>query len=112
MRDDHWKSILFFRLNVNEMNIETVNIGYEIRIRIQSCLTLAPVVIIQPVLGESLNRRESHALGVVFDRFFFRPSRRLDATFEFGKVRIRKTHFERSNICVLTARWLSGLSCS
>ena len=62
MRDDNGQRVLFFRAHVNEMNVDAVDVGYELRQRLQLRLALAPVVVRRPIAREFLDRRELHTL--------------------------------------------------
>ena len=42
MRDDEWQRIFMFRMNVNEMNIQSIDLGYELRQGFQFRLAFAP----------------------------------------------------------------------
>src|SRR5215470_11304051 len=44
VRDDEWQRILMFRTNVNEVNVEPIDLGDELREGVQSRLALAPIV--------------------------------------------------------------------
>ena len=79
VRDDDRQRVLVFRANMDEVNVEPVDLGDEIRHRVQFLLGLAPVVFGRPVARECLSRGELNALRVVRDRFALRPSRRVDA---------------------------------
>ena len=68
VRDDHRQRIFMLRANVNEMNVEPVDLGDELRQGVELRLALAPVVIGRPIARELLHRRELHAL-----RFIRRP---------------------------------------
>ncbi len=73
MRDDHRQRIFLLRANVNEMNVEPVDLGDEVRHGVDLRLALAPIVLVRPILRELLHRRELHALGCVGHLFAFRP---------------------------------------
>src|SRR5215813_818933 len=71
-----------FRTNVDEMNVEPIDLGNELRQGVQFRLGLAPVVIGRPIAREFLRRRELHALRLISDVFPLRPLRRVDAPAE------------------------------
>ena len=62
VRDDQRQRIFMFRTNVNEVNVQPIDLGDEIRQRIQPRLDLAPVVLGRPIARERLSRRELYAL--------------------------------------------------
>jgi len=68
VRDDERQGIVMLRANVNEMNVEPIDLGDELREGVQSRLALAPIVFGRPVARELLNRRELHALRRIRDR--------------------------------------------
>ena len=49
VRDDQRQRIFVLRTNVNEMNVLPVDLGQELRYRVELRLALAPVVIGRPV---------------------------------------------------------------
>ena len=67
VRDDERQRILMFRTNVNEMNVDPIDLGHELRQGVQLRLALAPVVIGRPIAREFLHRRELHALRLIGD---------------------------------------------
>src|SRR5215468_7112073 len=67
-------------------------------------------MLIRPILGECPHCRELNTLSLIVDRFLLGPSGRLNAALEVCKVRVRKTHFERTNIGVLARCLLCRLS--
>src|SRR5687767_594795 len=77
------------------MNVEAVNLGDEIGVRVQLRLDLAPVVLGRPVLREGLNEGELHALRKIRDGFLLREARRRDAP----------AHFVEFRVCSLEAKW-------
>jgi hypothetical protein len=80
VRDDHRQRVFMLRAHVDEVNVEPVDLGNEIRQGIEPGLNLAPVVVLRPIAGEFLHRCKLHALRCVLDRFLLGPVRRLDAT--------------------------------
>ena len=44
VRDDERQRIFMFRANVNEMNVEPIDLGHELRQGVQFRLALAPIV--------------------------------------------------------------------
>ena len=111
VRDDERQRILMLRTNVNEMNVQPIDLGYELRQGVQPRLHLAPVVFRRPIAREFLNRRELHALRCIRDRFSFRPFRRLNAPAQFGEFRFWNIHMKRTN-CIFVICLLPALLCS
>src|SRR5215467_878558 len=54
--DDERQCILVFRANMNEMYVEPIDLGHELRQSTQSSLDLAPVVTCHPMARELLHR--------------------------------------------------------
>src|SRR3712207_2830310 len=75
VRDDERQCIFMLRTNVNEMDVETINLGDELRQGVQLRLSLAPIVVRCPVAREFLHCREWHTLRLICDSFLFWPSR-------------------------------------
>jgi len=65
MGDDERQCVFMFRTNVNEMNVDPVDLGDEVRQGFQLRLALAPIVLCRPIPREFLNRRQLHALGLI-----------------------------------------------
>ena len=62
VRDDKRQSILMFRTDVDEMNVQPIDHSLEHRQGIQFRLDLAPIVFCPPIAREFLHCRELHAL--------------------------------------------------
>ena len=62
VRDDQRQRVLLRRPDVDEMDVEFVDGGDELRKRVQLRLASAPVVFRCPVVREILHRRELYAL--------------------------------------------------
>src|ERR1700688_1109610 len=90
-----------FRTNVNEMNVQPIDIGHELRQGIYFCLDLAPVVLCRPIARQRLHRRELYSLGCICHRFSFRPPRGVDPPAELNQLSFRNN---------INAKWAnSGL---
>src|SRR6185436_3714289 len=92
VRNDDRQRILMFRTDVDEMDVQPVDLGDEVRYGIQPRLARAPVIFRPPITRELLNRRELYAFRLVLDRFAVGPLRRVDAPAHIGKLRIWETH--------------------
>ena len=62
VRDDERQRIFVFRANMNEMNIEAVDLGHELREGVDPGLDLPPVMLRLPIPHDFPNRRELNAL--------------------------------------------------
>ena len=107
MRDDERQRIFMFRTNVNEMNVEPIDLGDELRQGVQLRLHFAPVVVCRPIAREFPHRRELHALRLIRDRLPFGPSRGGDAPAEFDEFRFRNIDGEGTD-CVAFGRCDDG----
>ena len=77
VRHDQRQRVLVGRLHVDEVDVQPVDLGLELRQRVESRLTPAPVVLGRPVAGELLHRRQLHALRPIGDEFLGRPASRM-----------------------------------
>src|SRR5207244_13355931 len=96
MGDDHRQRILFLRLDVNEMNVQPIDVGDEIRDGVYLRLGFAPVVVGAPIPREFMHRRGLNALRCIVDRFILGPLRRLDAPTQIGKLGFGNTPMKRT----------------
>src|SRR5215208_6143131 len=94
VQDDERQRILMLRTNVDEMNVEAVDLGDEVREGLQPLLALAPVVLFRPIARERLHRREPRALGLIFDGLLFGPLCRRDAPPKVVEVLFRHVDLE------------------
>src|SRR5215472_6011736 len=97
MRDDEWERIVVFRTHVNEMNVESIDLGDDLLQGVQLRLDLPPVVLGRPVARECLNRGELHALRLVRDCLAIRPPCHLDAPAQLGEFLLGNIHTKRTN---------------
>ena len=79
VRHDQRQRVLVPRLHVDEVDVHPVDLGLELRQRVQPRLAPAPVVLGRPVAGERLDRRQLHALRAICDELLGRPAHRGDA---------------------------------
>ena len=98
------------RLHVNEVDVEPVDLGDELRKAVQLRLGLTPIVLGRPIARELLRRRELNALRRIGHRFALGPFGRLDAPPQVAELRIRSFEAERMNVSSLTARHLCAFS--
>ena len=62
MGHDQRQRVLMPRPDVDEVDLDPIDLGGELREGVQPCLALAPVVLLRPVASELLQRRQLHAL--------------------------------------------------
>ncbi len=89
MRHDQPQRIFMFRTNGDEMNVQAINFGDELRQCVEACLHFPPVVFGSPIGGERLHRSKLHALRCILDIFPFRPPFRQYPPPQIGKVCVR-----------------------
>ena len=85
------------RTNVNEVNVNSVDLGHEHGKRIQSRLHLAPVVVRTPVADDFLELAELIALRAIRDGLPVRPPRVGNAPTEIDKRGFGNVNLERAN---------------
>ena len=83
--DDEWQRAVVVRAGVDEVDVEPVDLGDELRQGVQLRLHHAPVVRGRPVVRESLHRRQLHALRRIRDGLLLGPLRGADASTEVGQ---------------------------
>jgi hypothetical protein len=76
---------LVLRLRVDEVNLEPIDVGCELRQPVQHLLAPAPVVISRPVGGECLQRGQLYALRGVADQLLAGPASLRDAPTQIGQ---------------------------
>ena len=89
------------RADVDEVNVEPVDLGHELRQGIELRLGLPPVVVRAPVAHELLKLRELHALRPVIDRLAVGPPRRGDAPAQVDELLLGNVDAERTDCAVL-----------
>ena len=83
---------------MNEMNIQSIDLGDEVRQGLQFCLALSPVIIGRPITRQRLRCRELYSLGCIGHCFPFGPPGRFDAIAQICKLFFRNTcHRKRTN---------------
>ena len=73
------------RLHVDEVNVHAVDLGRELRYRVQPRLHAAEVVLVRPVVRKRTDRRELDALRPIVDELLGGPTRRDDAASKVGQ---------------------------
>src|SRR5712691_571876 len=68
------------------MDVKPLDLGLELRQRVEFLLDLAPVVLGLPVARELLQQRKLHALRLVLDELLARPARLRNATAQLGEL--------------------------
>ena len=86
---------------MDEVDVDPVDLGRELRQRVELRLHLAPVVVGLPVARELLQRRQLHALRPIFDELLAGPARRGDAAAELVEVLLRDLDVEGAYLASL-----------
>jgi hypothetical protein len=97
MRHDQRQRVRVRRTHVDEVDVHPVDLGRELRQRVQPRLHPAQVVVGRPVAGEFLDRRQLHALRAVLDQLPGRPARHGEAAAQVGQRLLRNLHVERTD---------------
>jgi hypothetical protein len=88
MRNDQRERVLVLRTHVDEVDIEPVDGGDELRQPIQLRFRFPPVVLRRPIARELLHRPELDALRCIRDRFALRPLGRRYPSPQVGEILI------------------------
>ena len=96
--DDERQRVFVLRTNVDEVDVEPVDLGDELRQGVQLRLALAPVVLRRPVAREFLHHRERHALGLIRDGLLLGPVRGRDASTEVVQGLVRNVDVEGADV--------------
>src|ERR671919_129251 len=67
VENDERQRVFVLRADVNEVNVQPIDLGDELRESLELRLALAPVVLCLPIACERLDRRELHALRRIVD---------------------------------------------
>ena len=94
VRDDERERVLVLRADVDEVDVQPVDLGQEVRQAVQLGLASAPVVVRRPVAGELLHGRQRHALRVIVDRLALGPARRVDPPAQVVELRLGEADLE------------------
>ena len=74
VRDDERQRVRVLGADVDEVDVQPIDVGDELRQGVQPRLALAPVVVGRPIARELSHRREPHALRLIGDQFLFGPA--------------------------------------
>ena len=98
MIDEKRQRVVVLGADVNEVNVEPVDLGHEVREGVQFLLAFAPVVLGRPVAREFLHRRQGHALRLICDRLLLGPTHRRDAPAEVVQGLVGNVNVERADL--------------
>ena len=99
MGHDQRQRVLVRRPDVDEVDVHPVDLGRELRERVQPRLAGAPVVLGRPVANERLQRRQLHALRPIGGELSRRPARRLDPAAQLLELLLWNPSLERADGC-------------
>jgi hypothetical protein len=88
---------------VDEVDLNPVDLGRELRERVQLRLGLPPVVVGCPVAGELLERPELDSLRAIRDELLAGPACRGDAATKFGQLVVRNGDVKGADCAVFGA---------
>jgi MFS transporter, PHS family, inorganic phosphate transporter len=97
VRDDQRQRAGVPGADVDEVDVQPVDLGDEVRQLAEPGLARAPVVAGGPVAGQVLHHRERDALRVVGDRLALGPPGRGDAPAQLGELGLREADLERAD---------------
>lgn len=83
--------------DVEEVNVQPVDLGNGLRVRREPGLNVAPVVVVLPVPGELLHRRQLHTLGIIADGLAVGPAGCRDAPAKVNEIFLGYLCRKRSN---------------
>jgi hypothetical protein len=98
VRDQQRKRVLGRRALVDEMDVETVDLGGELVEPVQRDLACAPVVFVGPVIGQLTGVTQRDALRPVVDAFGLRPSGAGQPVLQVGEVGVGNRDAKRVDL--------------
>ena len=115
VRDDQGQRVLVRRPDVDEVDVETVDLGQELRERVQPGLEPAEVVVVAPVPDEFPHSRQGHALRLISDGLLIGEACRRQASTQVVEVFLENADLEGADRPLLEADHLvidGALRCS
>ncbi len=94
---DHRQGAAMVRAHVDEMDVDAVDGGDELRQRVELGFKAAPVVAAAPVAHQCLQLRQREPLRLVIDPFAIGPAGGLHAPAQLVKLGLRQLHLERAD---------------
>src|SRR3954447_3983941 len=96
--DDERQRVFVLRPSMDEVDVQPVDLGDELRQCIQLRLARAPLVVGHPVPSELLDHRERHALGLIRDGLLLGPVRGRDASTKIVQRLMRHVDLEGADL--------------
>ena len=113
--DDQGQRVLVRRPDVDEVDVESVDLGQELRERVQPRLEPAEVVVVAPVSDELPHSRQGHALRLIGDGLLLGETRRRQASAQVVELLLGNADLEGADRAVLQVDHLvidGALRCS
>ena len=98
VRHDQRQRVFVLGPDVDEVDVHAVDLGDELRQRVQPRLDAPEVVIRRPVARQLLNRRQLHALRPILNELLARPTRRRNASTEVVQGLVRNLNLEGMDV--------------
>ena len=92
--------MLVLGADVNEVNVDSVDPGNELRQSVEPRFDLSPVIVGLPVAHQLLHGRERHALRVVIDRLLVWPPHHCEASAKVDEIGFRDVDLEWPYWCI------------
>ena len=92
-----------WRADVDEVDVDPVDLGRELRQRVQPRLDASEVVVGRPVACQRLQSRQLHALRPIFDELLAGPARRGDAAAQLYEFLLRDLDVEGAYLASLAS---------
>ena len=97
VRHDQRQGVFVLRADVDEVDVQPVDLGDEVRHGVEPRLDLAPVVVGLPVAQDLLDGLERHALRKIGDGLLLGQPGLRQAAAQVGQLRLRNVDAEGSN---------------
>jgi len=98
VRDDERQRAVMLRADMDDVDVDPIDLGDELRKGLQSRLHPAPVVVRRPMASEFPHRRELHTLRPIRDGLAFRPPRGRDTPPQLGKLLVGDADLEGADL--------------
>jgi hypothetical protein len=99
MRDEQRKGVLVPRAHLDEVDVNAVDLGLELRQRVQPRLAPSPIVLGRPVARECLQSRQLYALRPICDELLAGEADRGDAPTQVLQCLVGDVDMEGPDCC-------------
>src|SRR5450631_1997222 len=97
--EDERQRLLVLGADVDEVDVQPVDLGDELRVGVQARLAPAPVVLVMPIACDRLDSRERYALRQIIDALLLGPTCSSDASAKVLEIRLGDINRERTDRC-------------